>query len=57
MMEEAGLNPDMGLNAKIAVLDCAFLSPTNVSRTVNGDHVNTLWGEMASNWAARMHMR
>lgn len=47
MMEEAGMDPEAGLDATIAVLDCTFLSPTNVSRVVNGDSVNTLWGEMA----------
>ncbi len=47
MMEEAGLNPDMGLDAKIAVLDCAFLSPTSSTKTENGDPLYTLWGEMA----------
>ena len=47
MMEEAGMDSDVGLDAKIAVLDCTYLSPTNVSRVVNGDSVSTLWGEMA----------
>ena len=47
MMEEAGLNPDMGLDAKIAVLDCTALSPTGNAKTDNGDPLNTLWGEMA----------
>ena len=47
MMEEAGLNPDMGLDAKVAVLDCTFLSPTSSSMTDSGDPLNTLWGEMA----------
>ena len=47
IMEEAGLNPDMGLDAEIAVLDCTFLSPTSSARTESGDPRNTLWGEMA----------
>ena len=47
MMKEAGTDPDAVLDAKIAVLDCTFLSPTKVSRVVDGDSVSTLWGEMA----------
>ena len=47
MMREAGLNPDEWQGAKVAVLDCVFLSPTSGSKTENGDPLNTLWGEMA----------
>ncbi len=47
IMEEAGLDPDEALEAKIAVLDCTSLSPTSSSKTENGDPLNTLWGEMA----------
>ena len=47
MMQEAGLDPDEWQGAKVAVLDCTFLSPTSSKRTETGDPLNTLWGEMA----------
>ena len=47
MMQEAGLDPDEWQGAKVAVLDCTFLSPTSAATTENGDPLNTLWGEMA----------
>ena len=47
MMREAGLDPDEWQGAKVAVLDCTFLSPTSAATTENGDPLNTLWGEMA----------
>ena len=47
MMQEAGLDPDEWQGAKVAVLDCTFLSPTSGDTTENGDPLNTLWGEMA----------
>ena len=47
IMREAGLDPDEWQGAKVAVLDCVFLSPTSSRTTENGDPLNTLWGEMA----------
>ena len=47
MMLEAGLDPDEWQGAKVAVLDCVFLSPTSSKTTEKGDPLNTLWGEMA----------
>ncbi len=47
MMQEAGLDPDEWQGAKVAVLDCVFLSPTSSITTEKGDPLNTLWGEMA----------
>ncbi len=47
IMEEAGYdqNPD-GLG-EVAVLDGAYLSPTDATPTLSGDPLNTLWGVMA----------
>ena len=47
IVEEAGLDPDQGIDASVAVLVGTYLSPTDTNVTENGDPLNTLWGEMA----------
>ena len=47
IMEEAGLDPSTSVQARVAVLDGTFLSPTDAAKTPNGDPLNTLWGVMA----------
>ncbi len=47
IMEEAGIDPEAGLEAKVAVLVGTHLAPTDPSTTANGAPLNTLWGEMA----------
>ena len=48
LLREAGLDPDSGLDAKVAVLVGTHLSPTHTTVTTEaGDPLNTLWGQMA----------
>ena len=47
IIEEAGLDPSTGVQARVAVLDGTYLSPTDAAKTPNGDPLNTLWGVMA----------
>ena len=48
LMQEAGLDPDTGVQAKIAVLVGTHLSRTDDDRIKGtGDPLNTLWGHMA----------
>ena len=47
ILEEAGLDPSIGVQARIAVLDGTYLSPTDADKTPDGDPLNTLWGAMA----------
>ena len=47
IVEEAGLDPDQGMDANVAVLVGTFLATTDAAATENGDPLNTLWGEMA----------
>ena len=47
IIEEAGLDPTLGVQARVAVLDGTYLSPTDAAQTPNGDPLNTLWGAMA----------
>ncbi len=47
IIKEAGLDPSIGVQARIAVLDGTYLSPTDAAKTPNGDPLNTLWGVMA----------
>ena len=48
LLQEAGLDPDTGLQAKVAVLVGTHLSPTDTTVTTEtGDPINTLWGQMA----------
>ena len=46
-MEEAGIDPEAGMEARVAVLVGTHLAPTDTTTTANGDPLNTLWGEMA----------
>ena len=48
LLREAGLDPDSGIQAKVAVLVGTHLSPTDTTVTTEtGDPLNTLWGQMA----------
>ena len=48
IMQEAGVDPNSGLQAKTAVLVGTFLSPTDGDQTKEKhDPLNTLWGRMA----------
>ena len=47
ILEEAGLDPDEDLQARVAVLDGTFLATTDPNKTDAGDPLNTLWGVMA----------
>ena len=47
IMEEAGIDPDSDMEARVAVLVGTHLAPTDATTTANGDPLNTLWGEMA----------
>ena len=47
IVEEAGLDPDEGMDASVAVLVGTFLATTDAAMTEEGDPLNTLWGEMA----------
>lgn len=47
IMEKAGLDPDKGVQASVAVLDGTFLATTDPDTTEAGDPLNTLWGVMA----------
>jgi predicted AAA+ superfamily ATPase len=47
IMEEAGMDPDAGMETSVAVLVGTHLAPTDSETTENGDPLNTLWGEMA----------
>ena len=47
IMDEAGIAPEAGTTAKIAVLSGTFLAPDSTRATDAGDPLNTLWGEMA----------
>ena len=47
IMEEAGIDPDSDMEARVAVLVGTHLAPTDAITTANGDPLNTLWGEMA----------
>ena len=47
IMEEAGIDPEADLEAKVAVLVGTHLATTDATATDNGDLLNTLWGEMA----------
>lgn len=45
--ETAGVQPDRGATAAVAVLDGAYLATSDVEITDNGDPLNTLWSVMA----------
>lgn len=48
IIRDAGLDPDHPIEAKVAVLDGTYLSPTDATTTQEkGDPLNTLWGVMA----------
>ena len=47
VIREAGLEQSNDLEARVAVLDCTHLSPTDRDTTDNGDPLNTLWGVLA----------
>ena len=47
IMEEAGIDPESDLEAKVAVLVGTHFAPTDTNKTESGDPLNTLWGEMA----------
>ena len=47
IMNDAGANPDDGVQAQVAVLDGTHLSPTDEQTTDDGSPLNTLWGVMA----------
>ena len=47
IIEEAGLDPTIGVQARVAVLDGTHLTTTDATATPNGDPLNTLWGMMA----------
>ena len=47
IMEEAGIDPESDLEARVAVLVGTHLAPTDSTTTANADPLNTLWGEMA----------
>ena len=47
VVKESGVENGDYLEAKVAVLDCTELSPTDTATTDQGDPLNTLWGEMA----------
>ena len=47
IMEEAGIDPDDFLDARVAVLVGTHLAATDAATTDDGDPLNTLWGEMA----------
>ncbi len=47
IMRDAGVNPGDGLDAQVAVLDGAFLAPTDQFTTEYCEPLNTLWGSMA----------
>ena len=45
---EADVDPVDVQNAQVAVLIGTYLSPTDDDKTVDGDPLNTLWGQMAN---------
>lgn len=48
ILEEAGVNSDTDIEARVAVLDGTYLSTTDTTKTrEKGDRLNTLWGQMA----------
>ncbi len=48
LIEEAGLDTDSGIQARVVVLDGTYLSSTDTTKTKEkGDPLNTLWGVMA----------
>ena len=47
ILSGAGVDPHEREQAKVCVLQCAWLSPTSSRSTDAGDPLNTLWGEMA----------
>ena len=47
IMRNAGISIDQGVDANISVLNGNHLSPTETTRTADGDPLNTLWGVMA----------
>ena len=47
IMEEARIDPEAGMEAKVAVLVGTHLARTDTNTTDEGDPLNTLWGEMA----------
>ena len=47
IMQNAGVDPDAPIEAKVAVLDGTYLAETDSGRTPDGDPLNTLWGVMA----------
>ena len=47
IIEEAGLDPTKGVQARVAVLDGTHLATTDAAKTPNGGPLNTLWGMMA----------
>ena len=48
ILDEAAWDPDMPLNATVAVLVGTYLSTTDADETKQGDPLNTLWGMMAN---------
>ncbi len=55
IVEEAGLASSTGVQARVAVLDGTYLSPTDAAKTPNGDPLNTLWGVIPQSRARRRH--
>ncbi len=47
IMDDAGIDPEQRVKAKICVLQGSWLAPTSDRRNNVGDPLNTLWGEMA----------
>ena len=47
ILSDAGVDAEQRAEAKVCVLQCAWLSPTSSRTTDSGDPLNTLWGEMA----------
>ena len=47
LMREAGIDPQNGVPARAAVIDCNEITATTSATTANGDPLNTIWGEIA----------
>ena len=47
LMREAGIDPQNGVPARAAVIDCNEITATSDAKTAAGDPLNTIWGEIA----------
>ena len=47
ILDKADVEPNVGIQARVAVISGTWLSPTSDRKTDSGDPLNTLWGEMA----------